>query len=67
MTVSVKRSLCDNCIHRDICGYDFTNSDSPTLIVGTQKNGKMEIVNAFQGPNALRIYHELIAKEETVK
>ena len=34
--------------------------DAGILIVGRQKNGKVDIVNAFQGQEAIDIYKKLI-------
>lgn len=34
--------------------------DAGVLIVGRQKNGKVDIVNAFQGQEAIDIYEKLI-------
>lgn len=48
-----------------IIGYDFTNGeDKSVLIVGTQKDGKMSIVNAFQGDDAEAMYELLTQKTE---
>ena len=43
-----------------IIGVDFTdNQDASILIVGRQKNGVMNIVNAFTGKEAEDIYKKL--------
>lgn len=48
-----------------IIGYDFSNGkDKSVLIVGTQKDGKMNIVNAFQGEDAEAMYELLTTKKE---
>lgn len=44
-----------------LVSVDFTNStDSGVLIVGRQKDGKVDIVNAFQGQEAIDIYRKLV-------
>lgn len=43
-----------------IVAWDFTNgADVDVLIVGQQKNGTMNIINAFQGQEARDIYNKL--------
>lgn len=43
-----------------IIGVDFTdNQDASILIVGRQKSGVMNIVNAFKGKEAEDIYKKL--------
>lgn len=45
-----------------ILSWDFSNGkDSCVWLVGKQKKGKVEIVDAFQGDNATDIYRKLIA------
>ena len=44
-----------------LVSVDFTpGEDTGVLIVGRQKNGKVDIVNAFQGQEAIDIYKKLI-------
>jgi hypothetical protein len=45
-----------------IIGYDFTNGeDNTVLIVGRKRpTEQMEIINAFQGTEAIEMYHKLI-------
>ena len=44
-----------------LVGVDFTKGeDVGILIVGRQKNGKIDIINAFQGQEAANIYRKLI-------
>ncbi len=44
-----------------IVSWDFSNGrDIGVLLVGKQVNGKVEIVNAFQGKEAVEIYEKLI-------
>lgn len=43
-----------------IIGVSFTESEnSKVMIVGRQKNGVMDIVNAFQGEEAQELYTKL--------
>lgn len=44
-----------------LVSVDFTQGENAgVLIVGRQKNGKVDIVNAFQGQEAIDIYKKLI-------
>lgn len=44
-----------------LVSVDFTQGeDTGILIVGRQKNGKVDIVNAFQGQEAIDVYKKLI-------
>lgn len=44
-----------------LVSVDFTKGvDTGVLIVGRQKNGKVDIINAFQGQEAADIYRKLI-------
>ena len=44
-----------------LVSVDFTQGeDTGVLIVGRQKNSKIDIVNAFQGQEAIDIYKKLI-------
>ena len=43
-----------------IVSWDFSNGkDVGVLIVGEQKNGKVNIINAFQGQEAKDLYKKL--------
>ena len=47
--------------HSLIIGVDLSRGeDHGVLIVGRQVNGKLEIVNAFQGKKAIDIYNQLV-------
>lgn len=51
-----------------IVSWDFSHGkDTGVLIVGKQESGRMEIVNAFQGPEALELWKKLTvqAKKES--
>lgn len=44
-----------------LVSVEFTQGeDASVLIVGRQKNGKVDIVNAFHGQEAIDIYKKLI-------
>lgn len=46
-----------------IVSWNFSHGkDKSILLVGSQKNGKVEIVNAFQGKEAEDIYKKLTTK-----
>ena len=47
-----------------IVGVDFSEKDKGVLIVGRQKNGAMDIINAFQGEEAYELYMKLVTKKE---
>lgn len=47
-----------------IVSWDFTNEDTGVLIVGSQQDGKVTIVNAFQGEEAYDIYKKLSTVKE---
>lgn len=47
-----------------IIGVDFSQQDEGVLIVGRQKNGKVNIINAFQGKEAFDIYEKLITVKQ---
>ena len=43
-----------------IVSWDFSHGDGPGLVlVGKQKNGKVEVINAFQGPEAYALWKKL--------
>lgn len=50
-----------------IVGVDFSDKDQGVLIVGRQKNGAMDIINAFQGEEAYELYMKLVTKKEKEK
>jgi len=44
-----------------LVSVDFTRgTDTGVLIVGRQKEGKVDVINAFQGQEAIDIYNKLI-------
>ena len=49
-----------------IIGYDFTNGkDVGVLIIGRKEpNEQIEIINAFQGTEAIEMYRKLITPKE---
>lgn len=51
-----------------LVSVDFTKGvDTGVLIVGRQKNGKVDIINAFQGQEAADIYRKLITVNKKEK
>lgn len=49
-----------------IVSWDFSHGqDVGVLIVGEQKKGKVEIVNAFQGEEAEELYKKLTVSKKT--
>lgn len=47
-----------------IVAWDFSNGkDKEVLLVGEKKEGRIDIVNAFQGEEALEIYKKLAVVE----
>lgn len=46
-----------------IVSYSFSDADTGVLIVGKQTKGKMDIVNAFQGKEAMDIFQMLATKK----
>lgn len=43
-----------------IVGYDFSSEvDDGVLVVGVQKNGQVNIVNAFSGTEATELYRKI--------
>ena len=48
-----------------LVSISFSEKDKGVLIVGRQrKNQSIEIVNAFQGDEALELYKKLVTKKE---
>lgn len=51
-----------------IVSWDFSHGkDVGVLIVGYQKNGQVEVINAYQGEEAHELYERLIAPNKTQK
>lgn len=52
-----------------LVGFDFTNGkDKSILIVGRKRpNESVEIINAFEGQEAVDLYEKLITKQEVKK
>lgn len=43
-----------------IVSWDFSHGrDKDILLVGKQKNGVVEVINAFQGPEAFELWKKL--------
>lgn len=50
-----------------VIGYDYTSEkDTTVLVVGEQKNGVMNIINAFEGDDAKKIYELLTTEKGTL-
>ena len=51
-----------------LVSISFSDSDTGVLVVGRKrKNQSVEIINAFQGKEALALYKKLITKKENEK
>lgn len=50
-----------------IVSWDFSRGadgkDKAILLVGKQTKGKVDVINAYQGEDALEIYKKLLPKE----
>lgn len=46
-----------------IVSYSFSDADTGVLIVGKQTKEKMDIVNAFQGKEAMDIFRMISTKK----
>lgn len=47
-----------------IIGYDFSNKDDGVLIIGKKTpTQEVEVINAFQGKEAVNIFTQLITKK----
>ena len=47
-----------------LVSIDFHNQDTGALIVGRKRpNQSVEIINAFQGEEALKLYEKLVTKK----
>lgn len=48
-----------------LVGFDNARGDNPVLIIGRRRpNESLEIVNAFQGDEAVELYTRLVTKKE---
>lgn len=45
-----------------VISYTRTNDTDGLLVVGTFKDKKMDVINAFQGPEASFLWHKLTKK-----
>lgn len=51
-----------------LVGIDFTNeNDVGVLVVGKRRNGKTDIVNVFQGEEAVELYEKLMGDSSAVE
>ena len=48
-----------------IVSWDFSNGpDNDILIVGKQENGRVDIINAYQGAEAFELWQRLTVKKK---
>ena len=48
-----------------IVNWDFSRGkDAGILIVGSQQNGRVDIINAYQGKEAYELYRKLTVKKK---
>ena len=47
-----------------IVSYDDKSGDIPVLIIGTKNKNSVEIVNAYQGDEATKIYKSLVTRNK---
>lgn len=48
-----------------IVSWDFSHGkDKSILLVGKQENGRVDIVNAFQGAEAEELYEKLVTRKD---
>lgn len=51
-----------------IVSWDFSHGkDVSVLIVGNQKNGQVEVINAYQGEEAYELYRRLTIQKKNQK
>lgn len=51
-----------------IVSWDFSHGkDVGVLIVGNQKNGQVEVINAYQGEEAYELYRRLTIQKKNQK
>ena len=51
-----------------IVSWDFSNDrDHDILLVGKQEHGRVEVINAFQGPEAYELWKKLTIKRREVE
>lgn len=48
-----------------IVSVDIHSSDRAIMIIGSQKNNKMDIVNAIQGEEVIELWERLTKKKES--
>lgn len=48
-----------------LVGFDFSNNDKAIVVVGKKrKNQSVEIINAFEGEEAIDIYKKLVGDKK---
>ena len=48
-----------------IVSVDIHSDDRAIMIVGSQKNNRMDIINAIQGDEVIELWNRLTKKKET--
>ena len=48
-----------------IVSVDIHSDDRAIMVVGSQKNNRMDIINAIQGDEVLELWNRLTKKKET--
>lgn len=57
-----------NAVDSFLVGIDFSNGmDVGVLVVGKRRNGKTDIVNMFQGEEAVELYEKLMGDSSAVE
>ena len=55
----------ENDIHESlILGISFSSKNEGVMIVGRQKNGVLDVINAFAGEEARELYTKLTTKKD---
>lgn len=49
-----------------LVSFDYTHGDIPLLIVGRKGKGEVDIINAFKGEEATKLYQKLTMKKGEV-
>lgn len=50
-----------------IVSWDFSRGeDVGVLIVGSQKNGRVDVINAYQGKEAYELYQKIMSQKKGV-
>lgn len=64
MTTNKPNHICGSFI----VGYDFSEGlDTGVLVIGTQTNGVVNVINAYQGAEAVDLYKKLLSRDDENK